>query len=59
MCFDSKVAIAEKIKDCVSLPPNPPPILLTFTFIELNFCFKTFATICWVSEGCCVEEYNK
>ena len=36
----SKAEIAAKIKDWVSFPPNPPPILLTLTFIELNFCFK-------------------
>jgi len=36
------VQIAANIKDCVSFPPKPPPILLV--------------SICCVSLGCCVDE---
>ena len=40
----------------LSLPPKPPPKRLTF---DVTFAWEipsTFATQCWTSVGCCVED---
>ena len=55
LVFFANKAQIQAVMKFVSFPPNPPPILLTSTFIELLFWLNIFAINCCVSDGCCVE----
>ena len=52
--YAPRAAMAAYIVDWLSLPPKPPPSLLTLLEILAAGIFKTLDTPCWTSVGCCV-----
>ena len=52
-------ATAAKPWGCISLPPNPPPMRRHWTVTAWLGMPRTWATMSWVSVGCCVLHWTK
>ena len=52
----ASAAMQQKIADCDSLPPKPPPIRRISTVTWFATSFSACATTCCISVGCCVEQ---